>query len=153
MNMDIDLNYVIQYIKDFNLVKDNFIEVLKECFKFDGTLSRTKFFTFYFIVFCAFFACCIISSIISTVISVIIPFIGWIISFVIFFVILALFLAITVCPNARRLREAGFPPHLTWLSLVCLGIIPLVLGIFPSKNDGIQTTQPTEPQEQPPANS
>ena len=41
--MDIDFGYVKEYLSDFNQVKENIIDVAKNCFDFKGNLSRSKY--------------------------------------------------------------------------------------------------------------
>ena len=106
-----DTEYISNYVKDIDLMKANFIEVFKECFKFDGTLNRTKYFTYTV----AWFIFGIALSLVATVVSMI-PFIGWIIG-----LILGLLgfvpPIVMIGPSVRRLRDAGYSP---WLLLCVL---------------------------------
>ncbi len=131
--------------------KADFLEVLKECFKFDGTLNRTKFWTYSIILSLASF---IVNTVLQTVGKItgsnaIIIIVG-IISFIIGIAVWV----ITLGPTIRRLRDGGFSPCLYALILIpCLGgLAVLVLLCLPSK-EGMAPAQPAtqQPQDQPPA--
>lgn len=120
-----DFNYIKEYLSDFDLVKSNFLEVLKNCFNFAGRLNRTKFFTF---------SCGL--SVISIILSAlcVLPVVGRI------FQILAIILPLIYCviligPTACRLRDAGYSPwHLLWYLTFFFSIVPCVLVFFKSKD-------------------
>lgn len=118
-----DFDYIKNYVTNFDLMKANFFEVLKECFTFSGTMNRTKFWTFSIILGVAV-------SIVSTILGLV-PILGWLASFLIGVVGFAMSLG----PSARRLRDAGFPPAALFAHiLIGLGaFIIAVLCCFPSK--------------------
>lgn len=102
-----DFGYIKNYVTNFNLVKANFMEVLKDCFVFDGKLNRTKFWTYIFGI-----------SILSSILSVI-PFVKVIAPLVL--------LAMSFGPTMRRLIDAG---RSKWLVLLGVpGILAAILGL------------------------
>lgn len=131
-----DFAYIQNYLSDFDLVKNNAIEVTKECFQYRGTLNRTKFWTYGIVLF-------IIGIITSVVVSILsfVPIINFV-SLILCFIPVVL----AICPMARRLRDAGYPHWLTWFNfLCCLAIVPFILCFFPSVGGNNQ--QPQQPQE------
>ena len=135
-----DIDYIKNYVSNVDLVKANFIEVLKECFKFDGTLNRTKYFT-YTIVWM------VLSVLISSVSSVVwaIPVVGWIIGLILM-VVGFVPCIVVIGPAVRRLRDAGFSPWLLLCVLICGvgGVVPCILTFFPSKYPSKESDVPTE---------
>ena len=135
--------------------KADFLEVLKECFKFDGTLNRTKFWTYSLVLFLASFlfnGCIqVVGKVINNnIIMLVIGLISFIVSVAIW--------AITLGPAIRRLRDGGFSPLLYLVALVpCIGQVALiVLLCLPSKDGAAVATAPAQPaaeqpQDQPPA--
>mgnify|MGYP002627015067 CR=1 FL=1 len=122
--------------------KADFLEVLKGCFNFEGTLNRTKFWTFSIILSLALFIVnfCLgaVGGIIhSNVISIVIYIISSVLGFAVW--------AANLGPSIRRLRDAGFNPWLYLVVLVpCIGIIGLiVLLCLPSKNGAAVPAQPS----------
>ena len=164
-----DFDYIKSYLSDFDQIKANFIEVAKECSKFDGTLNRTKFWTYTL-------GLSIVCFIINTIISII--FRGSMVGNIISAVVGIASFVIQVGPIMRRLRDAGKSPWLVLcifpgLILCCIPpIVPLVFFFYKSVGDeaeatvsttattaehpaqaeqGAQPAQPEQPNNQPPA--
>lgn len=142
------MEYVINYLKDFGLVKANFMEVLKDCFNFSGTLNRTKFWTY-----------SIVTGMATVIISLVANFIGSVAQSVIIAGIIPLVvgignLAISLGPISRRMRDAGFNPlHLIWGYICCMGIAPVIMCCFGTKDEAAVTaTTPAPAPEQAPQN-
>ena len=131
--------------------KADFLEVMKECFKFDGTLNRTKFWTYSLVLFVASF---LLNGCIQVVGKVINNNIIMIVIGLLSFIISVAIWAITLGPAIRRLRDGGFSPWLYLVGLVpCVGGIGLlVLLCLPSKEGAAVAAAPAQPAaEQPPA--
>ncbi len=131
MNFDFDFDYVKNYVTDINAVKANFFEVFKECFKFDGTLNRTKFWTYGIILG---LATAIVSIVITGVFSII-PLLGPLVGGLVSGLIGLAAFVVGIGPQCRRLRDAGFNPLLVGLELVSIicgfcAIIPLIGPLF-----------------------
>lgn len=138
--------------------KADFLEVLKECFKFDGVLNRTKFWTYNIILLLASMVVNGCFQVVGRIIN------NGIIGLIIGLICLALSVAvwvITLGPAIRRLRDGGFHPGLYAVVLFpCIGVVALlVLLCMPSK-DGAVVAAPAQPaaeqpqdqpQDQPPA--
>ena len=103
-----DFEYIKNYVTNFDLVKANFMEVLKDCFVFDGTLNRTKFWTY-----------AVGISILSSILAVI-PFIKIIAPIALF--------AMCVGPTMRRLIDAGRSKWLVLLGAPLILVSILALG-------------------------
>ncbi len=143
-----DFDYIKEYLSNFDLVKANALEVMKESFKFDGNLNRTKFFTFYVFITLVIMIVVTVSSLIS-----IIPFVGWILGILLGFVALGLFWML-LGPWTCRLRDAGYGPIQFCWFLLCIvgGIVPFVITFFKSANEEAPAAQPAaQPTEQPAA--
>ncbi len=140
-----DFNYIKEYITDFDLVKTNFIEVAKDCFKFDGTLNRTKFWTYTLGISVV---CFLVNSLVGII------FRGSMIGNILGFVIGVASFVIQVGPCMRRLRDAGKSPHFVWCIfpgvMCCIPpFIPIVFFFF--KSVGEEAPAPVAPAEQPAA--
>ncbi|MBP5469481.1 MAG: DUF805 domain-containing protein [Candidatus Riflebacteria bacterium] len=167
-----DFDYIKAYLSDFDQIKENFIEVAKECNKFDGKLNRTKFWTYALGIS---LVCFIINSIISII------FRGAMVGNIITGIIGIASFVIQVGPIMRRLRDAGKNPLLVLCIfpgcfLCCIPpFVPLVFCFYKSEGEETPTTtvsttattaehpaqadqpaqaapteQPTQPQDQPP---
>lgn len=102
-----DFDYIKNYVTDFNQVKANFMEVLKDCFVFDGKLNRTKFWTY---AFGLSIASCILACI--PVINVIAPIALGVMG---------------IGPTMRRLIDAGRSKWLVFLAVP--GLLASIIGL------------------------
>lgn len=102
-----DFEYIKNYVTNFNLVKANFMEVLKDCFVFDGKLNRTKFWTY---AFGLSIASCILACI--PVINVIAPIALGVMG---------------IGPTMRRLIDAGRSKWLVFLAVP--GLLASIIGL------------------------
>ena len=133
-----DFDYIKSYLSDFDQVKENFIEVAKECSKFDGRLNRTKFWTYALGIS---IVCFLINSIISII------FRGSLVGNIITSVVGIASFVIQVGPIMRRLRDAGKNPLLVLCIfpgciLCCIPpFVPLVFCFY--KSEGDETQAPT----------
>lgn len=162
MNFDFDFGYVKNYVTDIEAVKANFFEVLKECFKFDGTLNRTKFWTYGIILG---LVTAIVSVVIIGVFSLI-PLLGTFLGALVSGLIGLVALVFGIGPQCRRLRDAGFNPLLVVLELISficglcsfipligllLGLVSFVISVgmvvlfvFPTKGAAAVVTETSE---------
>ena len=127
------MDYVMGYIKNFGLVKANFIEVLKNSFNFKGRLDRTKYWTFYVFIL-------VIDSVLSSISAALSAAVGgmtaMIISAVVGLIILILGV-MSLAPTACRMRDAGFSPWIMLSYLLCgIGtLVCFIMCFFPTKGD------------------
>ena len=152
-----DFDYIKEYLSNFDLVKANAIEVTKDCFKFDGTLNRTKYFTYSVFL-------CIVGMIVGLIATLVgfIPIVGWIIALVAYLAMLPL-IAMAIGPMVRRIRDTGkdllVPILCLFPGIILCGLptIYTVIVLFSrSANEEAPATvaaQPAaeHPQDQPPA--
>ena len=108
--MDIDFEYVKQYLSDFNQVKSDIVEVAKNCFDFKGNLSRSKYLPYSVALW-----------FVSTVINMVLgPLAGKSIIFAILAGLVSLALAVvSIGPLVCRIRDSG------------KSIVGVILCIFP----------------------
>ena len=143
-----DFDYIKEYITDFDSIKSNFIEVAKDCFTFNGTLNRTKFWTYSLLL-------TVINVLANSLVGFIFrgSLIGQIISGIIG---LAIFV-IQIGPCMRRLRDAGKNPYYVFCIVpgfifCCIPpFIPLIFCCYktvgeeePAPTTSTPTDQPAE---------
>lgn len=122
-----------------NSIVDNFLEIIKSCFCFEGKLNREKFWTYAIILFIPFYLFMMPLFVSGVTLSVHFPrtniwtnsitystFGVWITYFFLYLV----YLILTLGPSARRLRDAGFTPWLLFLHLLFKPIGPIALIVL-----------------------
>ena len=154
--MDIDFGYVKEYLSDFNQVKENIVEVAKNCFDFKGNLSRSKYLPYSIALW-------LVSMILNGILA---PIAGksTIVGLLMGCVSLAIFV-VSIGPLICRIRDSGksiigtllciFPGFI--LCGLPLLYVVYVVALVGSHNGAAPTTtvapQPAseQPQDQPPA--
>ena len=128
--------------------KADFLEVVKECFNFDGVLNRTKFWTYSIILMLANMVVNGSLQVIGRIINN--GIVGLIIGLICFLLSTAVWV-ITLGPAIRRLRDGGFHPALYAIILVpCIGTVGLlVLLCMPSKDGAVVAAPAQAAAEQP----
>ncbi|MBP5531465.1 MAG: DUF805 domain-containing protein [Lentisphaeria bacterium] len=121
---------------NFNVLKDNFIDVVKnKYFCFEGVTGRTVFWRYMLVVFALQIAAGVLSSIVSIILAAAgLAFLGSLITAVVSLALLCPTIGIT----ARRLHDIG---RSGWLQLIAIipvigGLVVLILCLLPKSGEG-----------------
>lgn len=122
-----------------NSIADNFVEIIKSCFCFEGKLNREKFWTYVIILFIPFYLFMMPLFLAGVTFLVHFPKTNiWTNSntystlgiWTTYFFLYLVYFVLTLGPSARRLRDAGFTPWLLFLHLLLKPIGPFVLIVL-----------------------
>ncbi|MBR4328466.1 MAG: DUF805 domain-containing protein [Candidatus Riflebacteria bacterium] len=122
-----------------NSIADNFVEIIKSCFCFEGKLNREKFWTYVIILFIPFYLFMMPLFLAGVTFLVHFPRTNiWTNSttystigiWTTYFFLYLVYFILTLGPSARRLRDAGFTPWLLFLHLLLKPIGPIALIVL-----------------------
>ena len=154
--MDIDFDYVKEYLSDFGQVKSDIVEVAKDCFNFSGNLSRTKYLPYSVALW-----------LVSTVVNMVLgPLSGKSMIFGLLMGLVSLAIAVvSLGPLVRRIRDSGKSvvgvilcifPGIILCGLPTLYALYVILLVGSPNGGEAPAAQPAaqpaeQPQDQPPA--